>query len=623
VGKALFVLVLFFGTEWLAVREVVRIRPLPDLSVAERAEVMACLRAGLDRRPSTLRLHELARPSAGLVATVYLEGRIAVRVESRRSQLEEAVEEVSRLLAAAQLSDEVRGRARIKVDRIIGRAPLRTFFEPLFAFGIVPGIDGVELEFDGQRTLMLPDDLLAADLFSGYRPVGGLLDFEIGVDTRALLDRLAKEVGATRETWAGKTHRLYRLRTEGFIEPARRPGAPLPIFRGHSPGTMPTRARLLEAARRGGDYLLRHLGADGRFEYEYDTLHDTNIESDGYSLPRHAGASYFLAQLFGQTKDAEIRAGLERALSFLERQKPAGCVSDDRRCIGDPEAQVVDLGSSGLGLVAVAEYERVTGDHRWAPLARALARFIIGMQKESGDFCHLYFPSEKRRDEQTKLLYYSGEAALGLAKLLTVSGESHNEWDGALVSALASALDRALNYLTGAAYGHLAGQFYFGEDHWTCMAVEAGWDFLPPAHRERYARFCDQFAAFLRRGQYTADEEMVGQWPDLRGAYGLSPLLAPHPTPVGSRSETTISIYALDLRRGFAPESPAVEATRRQIAEGMRFLLEHQIDEDDAYLMPNPQAAMGGLLMSDVKRFIRIDFIQHACSAMLRAASLF
>jgi hypothetical protein len=54
----------------------------------------------------------------------------------------------------------------------------------------------------------------------------------------------------------------------------------------------------------------------------------------------------------------------------------------------------------------------------------------------------------------------------------------------------------------------------------------------------------------------------------------------------------------------------------------MRFLLARQINDDSAWLMPNPGAARGGLLMSDVNRYVRIDFVQHGCSAMLRAADL-
>ncbi|HZS39745.1 MAG TPA: hypothetical protein VFF06_23090, partial [Polyangia bacterium] len=76
-----------------------------------------------------------------------------------------------------------------------------------------------------------------------------------------------------------------------------------------------------------------------------------------------------------------------------------------------------------------------------------------------------------------------------------------------------------------------------------------------------------------------------------------------------------LSAYAIDRRLGLDAQD-----TRAQILAGMRFLLAHQLDDDAAWLMPNPEAARGGILMSDVKRYIRIDFVQHSCSAMLRAA---
>jgi hypothetical protein len=112
---------------------------------------------------------------------------------------------------------------------------------------------------------------------------------------------------------------------------------------------------------------------------------------------------------------------------------------------------------------------------------------------------------------------------------------------------------------------------------------------------------------------------VVAGQPDFRGAYGMSPILPPHATPVGSRSETTISVWRMDRRLG---SLESAEATRKQVLYGMEFLLGRQITDDMAYLMPNPEAARGGLLMSDVKRYIRIDFIQHSCSAMLRAVEL-
>jgi hypothetical protein len=99
----------------------------------------------------------------------------------------------------------------------------------------------------------------------------------------------------------------------------------------------------------------------------------------------------------------------------------------------------------------------------------------------------------------------------------------------------------------------------------------------------------------------------------------MSPILPPHATPVGSRSETSISIWRMDQRIG---ATASAAATRAQVLRGMQFLLSRQITDEQAYMMPNPDAARGGLLMSDVKRYVRIDFIQHSCSAMLRAIEL-
>ena len=228
------------------------------------------------------------------------------------------------------------------------------------------------------------------------------------------------------------------------------------------------------------------------------------------------------------------------------------------------------------------------------------------MQKPDGDFHHLYHVDRDERDAKTKLLYFSGEAAFALATL----GDPAD----------ADALDRALEYLTTTQYDFFAGQFFLGEDHWTCLAVDAGWDALPDAHRRRYARFCDDFAAFLRRTQFRDHEGPTPGQPDFAGAYGISPLLPPHSTPVGSRTEALLAAYAIDTRLDRNLNGPDV--MRPQIYDGLHFLLRHQIDDDAAYLMPNPEAARGGFLMSDVKRYIRIDFVQHSCSAMLRAAGI-
>jgi hypothetical protein len=499
---------------------------------------------------------------------------------------------------------------------VVARAPIIAAWDPLFALSLVAGYDGIGVDSGGGEAFLLPDDLLQADALAGQTPLSAM-DFELGAKKDVIDHLLAGKLGLDDDAFARAKKSYFRFRTDPFIESADRTRI-LPVTRGNTPGPRLSAQALRDGAVAGGRYLLRHLYDDGRFGYEYTPATDKD-EAYGldYSLPRHAGATYFLAQIYGATHDPVFRDGARRALDFLSHRQPDACGRPDRSCVANPDLPNVDLGAAAMALLAVGEYERATGERTELPWARRLAAFLLFMQKPNGDYCHLYNPISDRRDEKTHLLYFTGEAAFALAKAAALVGPGdadHARW--------IESVDRALEFLTHTQYAHLAGQFYFGEDHWTCMAADAAWDALPPAHREKYARFCDGFVAFLRRTQFTARDRITEAQPDFIGSYGFTPFLPPHATPVGSRSETTISTYLMQQRRGRADGDDG-RATLEQIRLGMQFLLDHQIRDDNAWLMANPDAARGGFLMSDVKRYIRVDFVQHSCSAMLRAAALF
>jgi hypothetical protein len=595
----------------------------PPLTVEERAAAMRFLRASLDgddaaTAPPGFGAFAAAAPDP-LRVTLFVAGEPAARVDGRGATLGAALAAAARALAAAPVDAATRARGRIKLDLARGRAPIVTRIAPLFALSIVPGVDGVGVEVGGDERRLWPDELLAGDLLAANVPFPAA-EFEIGADTRAVVRRLADGIPVVE--WRALSKRFFRFGVESWIEPAD------PARRARDPAWRVVRGNVVDeavivvdpdhlrqAARAGGRYLLGQLADDGRFGYEYFTVGDqVSWGGSDYSLPRHAGGAYYLAQLYGVTHDPALLDGARRSIAYLAARSGGACDRPDRACIGDADSEHVDLGSTAMALLASAELLRVGGsdtgiDVAWA---RRLANFLVFMQKPDGDFCHLYRPRSDERDTRTKLLYYSGEALFALAKLLQAGVDDPRYVD---------ALTRGLDHLTGAAYAYFAGQFFYGEDHWTCLAADAGWERLPPARRLAYARFCDGFASFLARQQFTADDAIVAAQPDFLGAYGFSPLLPPHATPVGSRSEALLSIYAMDRRRG--PEGAAgARAARRQLLEGLGFLLRHQITDDAAYLMPAPDRARGGFLMSDVKRYVRIDFIQHACSAMLRAADL-
>jgi hypothetical protein len=636
VRRLLSVIPALLATVWLAVFALVRMPLLAEIGPEQATRALRAARESLIAGTDVGALDALAAPQAGLpvVLSLYDAGAPVARGIGRGDTLGAALRQAIDQLRSTEIDAAVLERGRLKLDRVQGRGGLSSSVVPLFALGAVPGRDGIAVVERGREVLLTSDDLIRARLWSGYQPLP-FMEFQLGLDVPKAVRVLARELGEG-SRWLPR--KLYRFRAEEYLErlPATRASQPaLRIIAGHAPGPEVSREALMDGARAGGAFLLEHLSADGRFDYEYYTLEDSRVTA-GYSIPRHAGATTFLAQLYALDHDPPLRAATERALQALEGMQPAGCGRRiwPRICVGEDTDRIVDLGSAALSLVAATEYQRTTGDRRFLRFALGLAEFVLWMQKPDGDYCHLFDTQTGERDEKTQLLYYSGEAAYGLARLLALSDELHDEptqdraaqLDPALLARAATGLDKSLQYLTDGAYASFTSKFYVGEDHWTCMALDAGWEHLPAEHRERYARFCDEFSRFLRRSQLRPGESLVETQPQLAGGYGITSLLAPHTTPVGSRSETTISMWRIARKRGLPPDDRRVREPREQVLDGMRFLLARQfrpeLELGGDHLLRNPAAARGGLPMSDVERHVRIDFIQHSCSAMLRALEM-
>src|SRR5690606_31965517 len=170
----------------------------------------------------------------------------------------------------------------------------------------------------------------------------------------------------------------------------------------------PERAR--EAIGDAARQLARLVDEDGRFRYLFDAT--TNRTLAGYNWPRHSGATYFLAQAAAMLDDAEVRYACLRAASQLRdvMMKPCGankCVAAD----GDD----ADVGSSALALVAFAEIVRSGADASYALAVSELAEFLRSQQRADGELMH-YYDRTQSRPLDVQVMYYTGEAALGLSR---------------------------------------------------------------------------------------------------------------------------------------------------------------------------------------------------------------
>ncbi len=642
-----------------------RIDVPPRMGAGARAAAMAPLRAAVDdgqAGPVTDPALGRRLPGRGpVVVGVWLSGKMIARVVARGDTAADAIHSAAAALAQHKavraLSASQRTRARIKVDLVVGRAPLlrpddflgRASGGILPGLAAHPGLEGIGAEVEGGRdVVLLPDELMRGRVFMAGTPMKAVPDVKVGLDFDLVDGTLQKLSGMDPASWSRAAKRYIRLRADTFIEapaPEQGPREILPLTRGLPPRPALTAANLRAAALAGGRYLVAHLAENGRYIYEQDLTSGKGTDptrQGPYSIPRHAGVTYFLAQLYRITGESFLREPIERAFAHLRELVQSGgcqgtlpgghafaCVIDknpglERRLqtlehaveaapAGADRARaqaelarwqrhrVADLGSTALAVVALAEYERATGKKTYRPLATRLTEWILHMQRADGSFRHLYVVPTGERLERPTLLYYSGEAALALARMYLVTRQERYRF----------AAKRAVNWLVDW-YDFFVGGFIYGEEHWTCIAAEALW---PAVKEPRYLDFCSGYARFLRAQQLQPGD--FADQSDLAGAYNVSPFIQPHNTPAGSRTEAMISTYLLGLHAGHP--DPAIRA---QVLAAMHYVLGQQIRAASAWDVDPRAHGIGAIPGTPIDRVVRIDYVQHTCSALIRSIEL-
>ena len=590
-----------------------RITPPERLDGDGRACVLAALRAAVENREQRC---SLDAPANGVGVTVWSEGRPIARVDGDGATVGDATNAAAHVLKGVpqvrNLTADALAKARIQADVVHGEAPLGDGYW-LFRMLAVPGtddmlavdsgLDGIGADVGGTRVMLLPHELIEAKLLATKRPSDDMPDFAMGVELKRIANSLATRAGSHEPV---PLDQMWRFRTDAFVEAAGQAHG-LQLYRGTTPAPRLTAAALRDAALAGAHYLVDHLAANGRYIYEHDLL--TGRETDAlhvsgeYSMPRHGGTTYFLAETYRITKQEWLREPIERAIAHLVQllgDNPCGGTLPDGSefaCVLDKTERTAQLGSTALVTVALVEYQRATGDARYLPLATKLANWISFMQRPDGSFRHLYNPKTHQPDEHNQQLYYSGEASLALARMFAITQDRK----------YADAAERGIDWLVDW-YDFFLGGFFYGEEHWTCIAAEAIW---PTVQKPKYDEFCRGYGAFLR-AQQAAPGELPDE-DDFAGSYNMSPFIVPYNTPAGSRTEAMVSAYLLGKHHG----DPDPEI-RDQIVAALQYALGQQLRPDDDFAAIG--SADGGIPSSPVERTVRIDYVQHVCSAMIRAS---
>lgn len=487
------------------------------------------------------------------------------------------------------LSALVRTRAYaapLAIDVVTTTQPLGAALPWLAPLTLRPGLDGACY----QARCAAPWQLIARDRFMG---VGFSIDADarLGVSPSAL----GADLNAVGDDLAGFT----RIETAAFHVGADGALTRRERLRGARPAL--DQAALAHGTDAARAHVLRALRDDGHFRYSLDPFAGTAQEAR-LQLPRQAGTTLALCELGGATD--EVRGAARRALAFLASlERPIG----DARALLLPGQASASLGELALPLAAILSCRRLVGGD-FDALAGRLTTLVLHMQQPDGSFASTFTgrPDTSRGGR----LYGDGQALLALVlaeRFLSEPSRTEGEKRAfPPLAAVRTATTAAMNYVAERYWQHPLRNFFYVEENWHCLAARAA---LTMHRHDGYERFCLDYVAFKARFILRAGE---GGDAALAGGYApLGLLTVPQTTPTAGFGEALAAAVLLKRARG-----ASTDAELELLREVLAFLVQAQWDAAACVACAASNEAVGGFSRHLASPPIRIDYVQHAWSAL-------
>ncbi|MEB3754572.1 poly alpha-glucosyltransferase [Acinetobacter sp. MD2(2019)] len=176
---------------------------------------------------------------------------------------------------------------------------------------------------------------------------------------------------------------------------------------------------ITQLIKKNAEFLHNQIQKDGRFIYGYFSAYNREINS--YNTVRHCTALYSLLETLEIDYRVEyldkIKASIQYAIDHFYREVDGKGFMID----GGEDALEIKLGSNATAIFMFAKYQEITKDAQFIEYAEKLAEGIRYMVDEHGETSHvLHYPSLEVK-EKFRIVYYDGEAALGLLRLYQIN----------------------------------------------------------------------------------------------------------------------------------------------------------------------------------------------------------